>query len=244
MTDSEALITRETGANIGHETLHRIGGMDRTNRWMFEVLRPHIGQRVIEAGAGSGNLTRHLLDRERIACLDLDPAHVRALEERYGDREGLSVHRCDISDSSLLQLAPEGWDTVVCVNVLEHIQDDRKTLRNFHAVLRPGGRAVVLVPALPFLFSTLDEALEHYRRYSRRQLAARVSEAGFRIVETRYLNLFGIPGWFLSGKILRRRILPARLLGLFNMLVPAFRLFERLTGPPLGLSVIAIGEKM
>ena len=237
---STALVAKRP---VGHKTLRRISGMQRTTRWMYEVLRPHIGQRVIEAGSGSGNLTRHLLDRERLLCLDSDPAHVRTLQERYRNRENLSVQQCDISDSQLLGFAPEGWDTIVCLNVLEHVRDDDRTLRNFYKVLRPGGRLVLLVPAIPYLYSSLDEALDHYRRYTRAQLVERVGQAGFRVVESRYLNIFGIPGWFLSGKILKRRILPSTLLGVFNALVPAFRLIERLTGPPLGLSVIAIGEK-
>lgn len=238
-----ALIDAPDLPHTGHETLHRIGSMDRTCRWMFDVLRPHIGQRVIEAGAGNGNLTEQMLDRERVLCLDMDPAHVRALEERYRGRQNLQVMQCDISDSHLVRFAREGFDTVLCVNVLEHVLDDRKALRNFYELLPSGGRLVLLVPAIPLLYSTLDEALEHHRRYSRPELRERVLGAGFEVIETRYLNLFGIPGWLLSGKLLRKRILPTRLLGLFNTLVPFFRVFERLTGPPVGLSLIAIGEK-
>ena len=243
MSDPEASPSRKAGIHVGHETLHRIAGMDRTNRWMYEVLRPHIGERIIEAGSGTGNLTQFLLDRERLACLDLDPSHMRTLRDRFGDRKNLSYLECDISDSQLVTLAPDGWDTVLCVNVLEHVKDDVRTLRNFLEVLQPGGRLVLLVPALPLLFSPLDEALGHHRRYSRGDLARRVEEAGFRLIETRYLNLFGIPGWILSGNVLRRRILPTGLLRIFNFLVPLFRLVERLTGPPIGLSVIAICEK-
>ncbi|MCZ6603506.1 MAG: class I SAM-dependent methyltransferase [Planctomycetota bacterium] len=233
----------KTEGHVGHETLHRLSGMDRTNRWMFDVLAPHLGAKVIEAGSGSGNLTRYLLDREKLLCLDIDPDHVRSLESRYADLKNVTAKRCELSDSHVAEITGTGWDTVVCINVLEHIRNDRRALRNFHEVLRPGGRLVLLVPAIPLLFSTLDEALDHHRRYTRSRLVYKMESAGFRLIESRYLNFFGIAGWFLSGKILRRRILPSTLLGLFNAMVPAFRAFERLTGPPIGLSVIAIGEK-
>ena len=193
--------------------------------------------------------------------IEVVPLSIRFGTEEFVDREELTVEdfyrRLDEADDLPETAAPSpgrfeqaftrqlnsGADTVVCINVPEHIRDDRGTLRNFHEVLRPGGRLVLLVPAIPLLFSTLDEALDHHRRYTRPRLVHKMEGAGFRLIESRYLNFFGIAGWILSGKILRRRILPSTLLGLFNTLVPAFRAFERLTGPPIGLSVIAVGEK-
>jgi len=136
---------------------------------------------------------------------------------------------------------------VLCVNVLEHIREDGVALRHIREVLVPHGRLLLLVPAGKYLYGTLDRALGHYRRYEREELAARVRDAGLRPVQVRYMNLAGIPGWFLNSRVLKRTLLPQGQLRWFDRLAPLFirseRMLRRWWDLPVGQSLICIAEK-
>jgi len=126
---------------------------------------------------------------------------------------------------------------------LEHIEEDEKTLVHFYQILRPGGRIILLVPALKWLYNSLDQGLGHFRRYSRRELYQKLEARGFKICRVTFLNELGMLGWFLNGTILRRRLLPASQVRIFNKMVPFLILFEKVFPAVVGQSLIAVGEK-
>ncbi len=131
-------------------------------------------------------------------------------------------------------------DTVVCLNVLEHIADDRMALVYMRQCLRPGGAALVLVPQGPELFGTLDEALQHQRRYTREELAEKMASAGFRVAHMGGFNHAARPGWYLHSRILKRRRLSRMPLRCFDLLVPLWkRIDDQLPWP--ANSLIAMG---
>jgi SAM-dependent methyltransferase len=133
-------------------------------------------------------------------------------------------------------------DTIVCCNVLEHIENDAATLADMAAILPPGGRLVLLVPALRWLYGTLDEHLRHFRRYEKEEIEGKLAAAGFALEDCRFVNRPGILGWYLNGKILRRRVLPRGQLKAFKLLLPLLRREE--TNPPsTGMSLLAIARK-
>jgi SAM-dependent methyltransferase len=140
-------------------------------------------------------------------------------------------------------LAKDCVDTIVCANVLEHVEDDRLALTNMRAILRGGGRLLLLVPAHPFLFGTMDQADEHFRRYTRSTLTNRVRAAGFEVERLYQMNALGIVAWFVNGKLLRRRLIPSTQYGLYNRLVPTLARAERgILRPPVGLSLVCIAR--
>jgi hypothetical protein len=126
--------------------------------------------------------------------------------------------------------------------VLEHVLDDVGSLSTIRTLLGEGGRLILLVPALPALYGTLDEALGHHRRYTRAGLAEKFAAAGLELRHIEYFNLAGAPGWWFTGRVLRRRVIPSGSFRLFDALVPLFRL-ERLIPWRVGQSLIAIGER-
>jgi SAM-dependent methyltransferase len=225
---------------IGAATLERLSAAPAYNRWMFDRLRPWVGRRVLEIGAGIGNMSAFLVDRERVVLSDTEPAYLARLRERFNARPNVTVVELRLPDPDG-RLAAERLDTVLCLNVLEHIADDAASLRTMRALLAPGGRLVLLVPALRALYGTLDEALGHDRRYTRRELASKLDDAGFRIARLEYFNLAGVPGWWFTGRVLRRRLIPAGALRWYDALVPLFR-WETLLPWRIGQSLIAIGE--
>ena len=213
------------------------------NRWLVRQLAPYVGRRVLEAGSGIGNLTEFFLDRERLACVDVDPFYVERLSQRHGHLSNLSFHEADLTQLEYCsQLRQAKLDTIICINVLEHIENDAKVLRNFFQLLRPGGHALLLVPANPRLYTRVDHALGHFRRYTRETMTAKLNAAGFEIVEIRGFNRFGALGWYISGKVLKRTSLSAGQMKLYEWLLPVAKLVERLPLLP-HLSVIAVARK-
>ena len=133
------------------------------------------------------------------------------------------------------------FDTVVCLNVVEHVEDDLLALRNIRSALKPGGCAIILVPQDQAAYGTLDEVLGHFRRYSEPQLRKRMEEAGFEVERILHFNRVTRPGWRLNGQLLRRRSFSRFQLRVFDSLVPLWRHIDRFFPWP-AVSVIAIGR--
>ncbi len=225
---------------VGAATLERMAAAPAFNRWMYDRIAPWIGDRVLEVGSGIGNMSQHFIDRARVVLTDTEPAYREALRRRFGDRPNVAVSPVELP-AVPESLAVERFDSIVCLNVLEHIEDDVGSLRAMRNLLAPGGRLVLLVPAFPLLYGALDEALGHYRRYTPKLLRARYAESGLAVRHVEFFNLAGMPGWFVTGRLLRRRMIPSGPLALYDKLVPLFRM-ERFLPLRPGQSVIAIGE--
>ena len=207
---------------------------------MFDRLERWIGRRVLEIGSGIGNLSAFLTDRDRLMLTDTREEYLTTLRRRFAGHTNVSVARLYLPNDHGA-IGVERFDTVICLNVLEHVEDDAGSLAAIRALLAPKGRLVLLVPALPALYGTMDRALGHYRRYKRQSLAALLRSVGFRVPHIEYFNLAGIPGWWLAGRVLRRELIPSGSLKLYDALVPLFRL-ERFLPWRIGQSLIGIGE--
>jgi glycosyltransferase involved in cell wall biosynthesis len=225
----------------GSEILLRLNRAPRFSRWMADVIRPYVGSHVLEIGAGIGNLTLHLVPRNAYWATDLNPEYLGTLERLRTNRPYLRIARVDATDASSFP-AGQSFDTVIFLNVLEHLADDAGALRNVYAALENGGTAVVLVPSGPKLFGTLDEVLGHCRRYTEEQLIAVGQAAGFQFQRVLKFNRTGVIAWWLNGKILRRTTFGMAQIRLLNLLTPVFRVLDPwLPLPPL--SLIAIFRK-
>lgn len=132
-------------------------------------------------------------------------------------------------------------DTVVCVNVLEHVRNDRDALSRLRQSLPCGGRLLLYVPALPWLYGTLDRGLQHHRRYARQQLEALLVDTGWRTLHQSWMNVLGIPGWFLNSRVLGRKVLPMRQVALYDKLTPLLRIEDRIRAP-IGMSLLVVCE--
>lgn len=207
---------------------------------MFDRLRRWVGSRVLEIGSGIGNLSAFLVDSERLVLTDTREEYLDRLRTRFAQQPNVAVARLNLPNE-LGALAGQRFDTIICLNVLEHVDDDIAALQAMRRLLAPAGRLILLVPALSMLYGTMDEALGHHRRYQRGPLTSLLERAGFKVAHVEYFNLAGVPGWWFAGKVLRRRMIPAASLKLYDALVPLFRL-ERFLPWRVGQSLIAIGE--
>ncbi|MBX3729702.1 MAG: glycosyltransferase [Candidatus Sumerlaeia bacterium] len=236
----DVVYTRHEGFVI-LQSLRRARGF---NRWLFSQFSPYLGDQVLEAGCGIGNLTELMLDRKRLVCVDLDDFYVDRLAQNYGYLANFRIGRADLTKRADLRAAIEDRpvDSIVCVNVLEHIEQDEEVLGHFHDLLAPGGRVVLLVPHDPALFTGVDEALGHCRRYTRGELTTKMQAAGFKVVKCKGFNRVGGLGWRLSGKVLGRRTITPGQMAVFELLLPLIRFVERFPFHSSN-SLIAIGEK-
>ena len=227
---------------VGIETLERLAAAaPRYNAWLIERVLPWVGQRVLEIGAGVGTMSAFLADRERVVLSDTNAGYLERLRARFAGHPHIRVEtlRLPATDGDL---QAERLDTIICLNVLEHVRDDELSLATMFQLLQPGGRLVLLVPSLPAIYGTLDRALGHFRRYTRAELRRKYAVAGFRMRHLEYFNMAGIPGWWFTGRVLRRELIPTGSLRWYDALVPLFRL-ERFLPWRLGQSLIAVGER-
>src|SRR5436309_1078822 len=227
--------------DAGFTTLRRVEALRRYTGFLWELIRPYVGRRVLEVGSGIGVMTRYLASREALLATDVDPQYVELLQRTYADKPNVEVRLLDLAAAGDDGLPRRGFDTVVCANVLEHIADDAAALRTMHDALVPGGRVVLIIPALRQLYGAIDKAIGHHRRYTRREITEQLCMAGFRDEHVSYLNVLGVPAWYLNARALRRRSVPGLQARVSDRLVPLLRVERRLR-PPFGMSLLAVGK--
>ena len=236
-------LSRDIYKDNGARILDSLAHTPRFNRWMAETIRPYVGSRVLEIGAGIGNLTMHLSRRRKLYyATDTDEEHIALLRTRFQYRPNFLISRCDLQCTDHFEEFRERFDTVVCLNVLEHVEDDRTGLANIRETLVPGGRALLLVPQGMSIYGTLDKALGHCRRYSEAELRSKIEAAGFRIERMLHFNRVTRPAWFLNGRVLKQNTFSDFQLGVFDRLVWLWRKLDTIL-PWKSVSLIAIAVK-
>ena len=214
----------------------------RYTDWIAGQIRPHCGKRVLEVGAGIGTITRRLLGHADYVCaLEPNPACFAQLQRNLDGVPGFECRPWRIEDCTVEFTTERRIDTIVCVNVLEHVEEDLETLKRFRQILHgSAGRLLLVVPAVPAAYGAIDAALGHYRRYSRSHLRSMLVDAGFSIDSLHYSNLIGLIAWFFNARIARRVQQSDSQIKVFDTLVvPWSSQVERLVAPPIGQSLVA-----
>ena len=213
--------------------------------WQHRLVIPELGRRVIEIGCGIGNFTRLMLDSsEAVLALDVEPGCIERLRPRFPDQANLHAIACDVTAPAFSDLQSFRADSCVCLNVLEHIEDDREVLRRIAGVLAPGGNIILLVPAFPSLYGRIDERLGHYRRYTRASISSLAEATGLTVKTSHYLNAIGFFGWWTNAHILRREAQSAAQIDVFDRyIVPVASRLEDWIRPPFGQSLFVVLKK-
>lgn len=227
----------------GKETLDTIAQANQFNDWMFETIKPFCSGRILEIGSGIGNISSRFIDHN----YDIVLSDVR---EQYCDQLSIkfpnsSVQLVDLVKSDFKKNYKDligQFDTIVALNVVEHIEDDRYALANIKQLLKPGGKCVILVPAFDALYNAFDKELFHFRRYNRKTLKALMSDH-LKISYSRYFNPIGVFGWYLNGSILKKKNIPSDQMKMFDHYVPLFKMVDFFTKQLFGLSVMAVAHK-
>jgi SAM-dependent methyltransferase len=239
----ESASTLEYSEEALQEVRERRLLIDQVDRWLYDEISPYLGQRVLEIGCGLGNLARLLDDRELYVGTDVSEGSVAHVQELYHSQPQVRAFVADVTDPEFGRLARFGLDTVVSLNVFEHLGDDLLALRHACQVLQPGGALILVVPAHQRLYGTMDRAIGHYRRYDKGTMKDKLARAGLTPVLQKYINGLGALGWFLNGRILRQQVPPSGQLRSFNRLVPLLRRVEGVVDMPFGISLLAMARK-
>jgi len=227
----------------GRAFLNNLTGTPQYLSWLARVLRPYVGDTVLELGAGIGNIAARLMGRRLLyVAAERDPLYLHALHNRFLRTPNVSVLKLDPQHPQDYREAGGPFDTVLCVNVLEYVDDPNTVVRSAASVLKPGGSLVVLAPQGQALYGSLDKTLGHQRRFSRAQLGALLEQTGFNVSGMRQLNKIGAPGWWFYGKLLRRRQINKLTLKIFDKTVWIWRHLDAVL-PWRGLSLIAVATK-
>lgn len=230
----------------GFEIQRRLSKVIQYNSWIYDSFKEHVGRRILDVGCGYGNITQFLLDqRDLVIGLDRSPLMYEEISKRLSGRSNFVPILGDTNDVELLRsLKTYRIETVVCLNVLEHIENDIGALNHYHDVLIDDGKLILLVPAHQFLFGSMDRADGHFRRYTRREVSRKVGLCGFEVLTWKYMNFLGILGWFLNGQIFRRDVIPESQYAAYDRLVPLLREIETRVRVPIGLSLLFICRKI
>jgi SAM-dependent methyltransferase len=228
----------------GYNTLLRMEeGAPRYNAWLGRKLSRHLGKRVLEVGAGIGTITRQIAsDRDLVVALEMDRFYYDRLCNLFAHVPQVVPYLGGVEEADWEKLRKYDFDSVLLSNVLEHIVDDREAVLRFKSALCPGGRLVILVPALPMLFGSMDEAVGHYRRYTKKALRDLLTGCGFTVEALEPMNALGIPGWFVNSRLLRRRAMPPVQLRAYDLFAPVIASVEEQLQPRWGMSLLAVGR--
>lgn len=224
---------------VGKQTLETMDFAKWYNRWLYRSFSHLSKGRVLEVGTGIGNFTK-IIKANEVYGIDQNRKYIKDLKKKFKGK--VKVGYGDIEKGKYF-FKNKMFDLVICLNVLEHIKDDRKALRNMNKLLKKGGSLVLLVPAHKLLMSNADKNLGHFRRYQKAGIKNKLKEAGFRKIDTKYLNWWGAIGWFFFVTLTGIEMIPRDKVGVFDRLGKFFLWPEKFINPPFGLSVFAIAKK-
>jgi SAM-dependent methyltransferase len=222
------------------ESLLRMAAARNYTSWILDRARPFLGRSVLDLGAGIGTFSEPLSATLDVVALEPDPRLAAQLRRRAEGNPRLRVLEGDAA--TLARGLDARFDSILCLNVLEHVQDDAEALRACFEALEPRGHLLLLVPAHPALFGAVDELGGHVRRYEKAGLRDTLERAGFGVVDLRHVNPLGAVGWLVFSRLLRRNQVPRGPLAAYDRLVPLLRLLDRLR-LPVGLSLWAVARR-
>lgn len=226
--------------DYGHKDLIDMEAAPKYTEWTLRRTKPYVGNLTLEIGSGIGNNVRILMQYTDVIATEVEPVYLEVLRNAYLNTPGVDVREWDATLPPPEDLPQP--DSILCSNVLEHIEDDRAFVANVDKALGPGGRMIFIVPRGEKLYSSLDSAIGHYRRYDRARLQGIFEDLGYEVEEAFTLNKIGVLGWWYRGKVAKQKAIGRFGLKMFNIMVPIFRLLDPIL-PWKGLSLVMVARK-
>ena len=256
MTDRDATPGEPAGFppaevhNYPGRELEAMDGASNYHRWILEIFKPFLGQQLVEVGAGLGSFSGMILKQHSCQKLSLVEPSKDMYEVLVANAGRLdSATRIETYNGTFTQAAPVikrngDPDSIIYVNVLEHIADDELELETVRETLSATGHVFLFVPAFSWLYGAFDERVGHFRRYTKPELEEKLQRAGFAVILSSYFDLPGIAPWWLKYCLLKSATMEPAGVRLYDrFIVPATRRLESIISPPLGKNVIAIAQK-
>ncbi len=237
-------ITPQTDLEYDGFDLESLADLHRYQRWILSNFEPYLAGSVVEIGAGTGAVSAHLVAKSSELTL-VEPSAPQAehLRRRFADFSHVVISE-DSLEAQVARFPTTSIDGVVMVNVLEHIEDDISALREIHRSLKTGGHLMIMVPALPFLFSKMDVRLGHHRRYLAAPLRSMLETAGFEVIAAKYMDLIGIVPWWLINTLAGQTEFNPFLVKIYDIVfVPISRFIEAIVTPPVGKNIVIVARR-
>ncbi len=218
------------------------------HRWILQEFRPHLGKRIVEVGAGTGSFSELLIDTKPESLSLVEPSKMyEYLTQNIAQLKTSAVVATyqsiftGVADEIKKKQNP---DSIIYVNVLEHVEDDLRELKAMHETLSSNGRIFIFVPALSWLYGAFDKQVGHFRRYTKNELETKCKSAGFKILKSCYFDFAGVAPWWIKYRLLKSDSLESGAIKFYDKLVvPVTKTFESLITPPLGKNILLIAEK-
>lgn len=210
------------------------------NQWTSKKFSTFVKGDILEVGCGIGNFTAFLTKYGKVWAIDINKEYVEKTKQMIKGKAKVGFG--DIENGKYF-FGGQKFDSIICLNVLEHVQDDDRALRNVYNLLKNGGILVLLVPAHKFLYGEIDRFIGHFRRYDFSEVRNKLTKVGFEVKNSRRLNFLGAVGWFIAGKLFKENKVKEGNIKMFNLIAPIFLFFEDLINPPIGTSILLIVKK-
>ena len=236
-------------------TIDTLGAMESApnyHNWLLDEFKPFIGKNIVEVGSGTGSITKKLMEYQIDKLFSLEPSelvydHLIQSMDQFVIDSNSSVQFRGINSflsESTDTLKDEAVDTFIYINVLEHVEYDDIELKLVYDTLVDGGKLLIFVPALQWLYGTHDLNVGHFRRYYKKDLKNKVEQAGFKILKNNYFDFLGVAPWFIAFKLLKIKHLKDGQSKIYDrLIVPFERKIERKLAPFIGKNLLLVSEK-
>lgn len=230
-----------------NKAIDSIKNASNFTKWSISIIDKYIGNNILEIGAGIGTFTDFFLQKETVIATEIDDYCFAELLKKYDNNYKIKVINGDILDDSFVETVKQvnpDINTVICFNVLEHIEDDSKAIGNIKKCIKKDGYIILRVPAFNLLYSNLDRNVGHFRRYSKKDISEKILLNGLEIVELSYMDMVGFMAWFFLFKIFKKESFASEnQIGIYDKFVPLFSKIEKLIKYPFGLTLFAVCKK-
>lgn len=220
----------------------------RYSAWMYHMYQKHVGQKILDIGGGIGTaISFYITTDKQVLSTELFDDNVRIMNERFSDFKNFKAIRSDIVKDDFAEYGK--FDTIIMINVLEHIEDDVFVLQKLKDLLTDNGKIIICVPALEFLYCNMDKNVGHYRRYKKGELKQKAQKVGLNILEDKYMNFLGIIPYWLKGKLSKNQKgsfstkTSKNEAKLYSLATVILEPLEKLFKPRIGLSEFIILQK-
>lgn len=226
---------------VGHQTLEVMEQARNYNEWIYSLIKPSIKGRVAEVGAGTGTFSNIIAnDGFTVTAVDYSKSYLKIIAKK---NKKIKTILFDLQAKKLPKSLTGKFDSIVILNVIEHLADDNLALSHLYKMLKKNGNLIVLVPAFQTAFGSMDKNLGHYRRYTKNSFAKLIKTSGFNIITSRYANMLGLAGWMVNSRFLKPRAIPDWQVKIFDLVSLPLLYLEKIVAPPFGLSLICVLEK-
>jgi 2-polyprenyl-3-methyl-5-hydroxy-6-metoxy-1,4-benzoquinol methylase len=222
------------------------------SKWIYSNISKFVGKRVLEIGAGTGTIASYYIDNCEYATItDYAELQIQYMKSKFEGRRNIEIIKFDLEDldnEAVNEMKRALYDTLICINVLEHMENDEEIIKFFYDVMDKGAKVIIIVPAMSILFGSVDKVSGHYRRYDKGQLKRLAEKVGFSILSDIHMNLLGTFLWFIKGKVFKEtktysETINSKSLWIYNLAFKTVKFFEKIVRVPWGLSEVIILSK-